>query len=144
MLFNAGMLPYNMRMKILLFVLLSVLSLPVHAQEPSPFPAGEILPEPLCFNIINQAPYGVYGTVSTDYYTTPDGEKKRYVSNFNLKAGEHVNFCASGPFFEGRKVDLVLRTIIPIFSCKTGVTGDVFIKGRRNAEGRAETWAECL
>ncbi len=105
---------------------------------------GEITNEPQCFNIINKAPYTVVGTFKTDIYITQDGIKARHNSNFRLTVEEQAEFCAYGPFYEGRKLELTLRTIVPIFSCKTAITEDILIYGRRKSGGGTETWATCL
>jgi hypothetical protein len=114
------------------------------AQEP------DIVAEPLCFVVVNTAPWNVYGDFSTDYYTTPDGIRARHRSNFRLKApgaqggADRAEFCSYGPFLPGRKLHLTLRTLVPLFSCRTRVdAGPIVIKGERDADGNAKTWAEC-
>jgi len=107
-------------------------------------PDGEISDEPICFNVVNTAPYTVYGTFVTNIYVAEGGTKARHRSNFRLKTNFKSEFCTYGPFYEGRKLELVLRTLIPIFSCKTGITGDIVIHGRRKPKGGADTWAVCL
>lgn len=123
---------------------------------PQPVMAQDIVSEPLCFQVRNEAEYKVYGNFVTDYYTTPDGTRARHRSNFRLdEAGskdpekgfptDRAEFCSYGPFLEGRKLEMVLRTLVPIFSCKTRIDqGEIVIKGRRKPEGGAETWAECF
>lgn len=119
-------------------------------------PGGlDIVQEPLCFVVRSEAPYKVYGTFTTDYYTTPDGTKARHRSNFRLEEGGSVDpekgyptdraeFCSYGPFLPGRMLHLTLRTLVPIFSCKTKIDqGEIVIKGYRKPEGGTETWAEC-
>jgi hypothetical protein len=104
---------------------------------------GEVTAEPICFNVINRATYNVYGTVMTNIYTTPDGTEAHHRSNFRLGPSEKTNFCTSGPFFEGRKIDLTLRTLVPIFSCKTAIDRDIIIYGREKPTGGTQTWADC-
>lgn len=108
-----------------------------------PGASGEILPAPQCFNIINRAPYTVVGSVSSNTYTTAEGTTARHRGNFHLKEKEMTEFCISGPFYEGRKVELVLRTLLPIFSCYTKIDQDIMIYGRRLPERGTETWAGC-
>ena len=122
---------------------------------PSQAKAQEILNEPICFILKNEAPYKVYGNFVTDFYTTPEGTRARHTSNFRLdEAGsknpeegyptDRAEFCSYGPFFPGRKLDLVIKTLIPIFSCKTNVeSGEIVIKGERLPEGGTKTWAIC-
>jgi hypothetical protein len=120
-----------------------------------PAQAQDVVPEALCFVVRNEAPYKVYGTFGTDYYVNPEGIKARHRSNFRLdEAGtkhpeegyptDRAEFCSYGPFYPDRKLDLVLRTLVPIFSCKTRIDqGEIVIKGFRKPEGGTETWAEC-
>jgi len=114
----------------------------------------DIVAEPLCFEVVNEAPYSVYGDFSTDLYTRPDGIRARHRSNFRLAAGgtlgpggaqaDRAEFCSYGPFLEGRKLELTLRTLVPTFSCRTRVdAGPIVIKGFRQPEGGTKTWAEC-
>lgn len=118
--------------------------------------AQEIVKDPICFTVRNEAPYKIYGNFITDYYTTPNGTQARHRSNFRLEeAGakdekegfptDKAEFCSYGPFMEGRRLELVLRTLVPIFSCKTKIDqGEIVIKGYRKPEGGTETWAECF
>ncbi len=121
-------------------------STPPPPAPPMSAPAGQddVLKDPLCFNVVNKAPYTVYGSLSTNFYTAADGKKARHRSNFRLNEQEQAQFCTYGPFFDNQKLDLVLRTLVPVFSCKTAVTGDILIYGRRKAEGGTDTWAVCL
>ncbi|MCF8496259.1 MAG: hypothetical protein K9G62_06300 [Alphaproteobacteria bacterium] len=133
----------------LLFALLLVFNI-------SPARAQDIVAEPICFQVINEAPYKIYGNFITDTYTAPDGSKSRHRSNFRLDEPGSVHetegypldraeFCSYGPFLPGRKLEMVLRTLIPIFSCTTRIDqGPIVIKGRRKDEGGTETWAECF
>lgn len=110
----------------------------------SAMPDGEVVTDPICFNVINNASYNVFGTFVTGVYTAEDGSKARHRSNFRLEPAQKSQFCTTGPFYEGRKLELVLRTLIPVFSCKTAITGDIQIYGRRKPEGGTDTWAVCL
>lgn len=121
----------------------------------APAIAQEITPQPICFTIRNEAPYKVYGEVSTNYATSSDGTKARHTGTFRLekpgtrhKTEGHPldvsEFCSSGPFYPGRQLELTLRTLVPIFSCKTSVgVGEIVIKGYRKKEGGTKTWAVC-
>ena len=121
----------------------------------APALAQEITEKPICFTIRNEAPYKVYGEITTNYYTTQDGTKARHTGTFRLEKAEtrhpekghyldRSEFCSSGPFYPGRQVELILRTLIPIFSCKTNIeVGEIIIKGQHKKEGGTKTWAEC-
>ncbi len=99
---------------------------------PSFAEAGEIVPKPICFVVINSAPHSVNGGFITDLYKKPDGSKSRHKSNFRLKkAGathpekgyptDRAEFCSYGPFYPGRKLEFFISTLFPVFSCKTNV-----------------------
>lgn len=132
-------------------VLLTLCPLPAKAQEMT----GEIVQEPLCFKVRNEAPYKIYGNFGTDYYVAEDGTRARHRSNFRLEeagakdpqtgeAADAAEFCSYGPFYPDRKLELVLRTLVPIFSCKTKIDqGEIVVKGYRKPEGGTNTYAEC-
>ena len=105
---------------------------------------GEVDTRPTCFRVVNQAPYTVIGSLHTNYYVDKERRKARHTSNFRLDKGESKPFCTYGPFYEGRKLDLVLRTVMPIFNCKTMVDADIYLKGQINDDGTRKTWAICL
>ena len=135
-----------MKAALVLAALLIVLAAPAKAQE--------IVQEPICFNIRNEAPYKVYGNFGTDYYVAEDGTRARHRSNFRLdepgsvdKEGypsDRAEFCSYGPFYPDRKLEIVLRTLVPVFDCMTKIDqGEIVIHGKRKPEGGAETWADC-
>ena len=48
-----------------------------------------------------------------------------------------------GPFYPGERLELVLRTLMPIFSCYTVAQGEILIQGQFKPEGGTKTWVEC-
>ena len=134
-------------MKYVVFLILILIATPAYTQD--------VTPSPICFTVRNEAPYTVYGEVSTDYYTTENGTKARHTGTFRLaKAGskheekgyfiDRSEFCSSGPFYPGRQLELTLRTLIPTFSCKTNIElEEIVIKGKRHKDGSTKTWAIC-
>ena len=135
--------------------LLVLLSIPLLAQAQEQA-APDIVSEPLCFVLRNEAPYKVYGNFITDYYTAADGTRARHRSNFRLDEPgskdpekgfptDRAEFCSYGPFFPGRKLELVLRTLVPIFDCKTRIDqGEIVITGQYKPEGGTDTKAKCF
>lgn len=95
-----------------------------------------------CFFISNKAPYSVTGSLVTNYYETASGIPARAHNNFRLKSGEKQDFCTYGPFYEGARLELVLRTLMPIFSCYTVAQGEIIIMGE-TVNGKSRTWALC-
>lgn len=122
---------------------------------PMSLAAQDIVQEPICFAVKNEAPYNIYGSFVTDYYPHPSGTASRHRSNFRLdakggvdedtgKPSDVAEFCSYGPFFPGRKLEMTLRTLVPIFSCQTRIdAGPIIIYGERKREGGTNTWAEC-
>lgn len=106
----------------------------------------DISAEPICFTVRNQATFSVIGMISTDYFTRPDGIRTRHRSNFRFqpagsidkktgKPKDRQDFCTSGPFFPDRKMEIQLKTLIPVFTCKTRIDqGEIIIEGRRRAD----------
>lgn len=132
----------------------AVVSSPVKAQDPD-F-VMDISEKPICFVVKNEAAYSVTGSIVSNFYMTPEGYKARHRSNFRLGAMgstderegyplDVAEFCTSGPFYPGRKVEFVIRTLVPVFSCITNIqSGPIIIKGKRRADDMGnETWAEC-
>ena len=96
-----------------------------------------------CFTIWNKAPYSVTGAVNTNYYEAADGTQVRANRNFRLAPGKKTQLCSYGPFYPGERLELVLRTLVPIFSCYTVAQGEIVIMGRFKPEGGTKTWVEC-
>jgi hypothetical protein len=124
---------------------------PVQAQELR----MDVVSDPICFKIRNTADYRVYGSFITDYYPDESGVNARHRSDFRLDAmgardedGQPLDvseFCTYGPFMPGRKLELVLRTLFPIFTCQTRIDqGDILIKSRPKPDGGTKTSAACF
>ncbi len=99
--------------------------------------------EPHCGKIINTTDYTVFGSITTDYYIDEDGDQARYKANFRLSGKEEWPVCSTGPFYAGYMVELDIRTLVPVFNCRTRVTGDILIKSTQEG-GSTKTFAECL
>ena len=141
-----------------MLLLLLVLSPAAFAQSGSPWAApfpglatntpmtseGEVLSSPQCFRVVNQAPYTITGSLYTNYYVNKNRQRARHTSNFRLEKGKSQPFCTYGPFYEGQKLDFVLRTMVPIFSCRTKVNGDIYVMGKELEGGGTKSWAACL
>ena len=99
--------------------------------------------QPICSKIRNLASYTVLGTITTDYDIFPDGMKARHSSNFRIKPEGFAEFCSKGPFYEGQRVDFVLKSLFPIFSCRTKVGREIVIIGSKRIDGSYDTRAIC-
>lgn len=117
-----------------LFILACLLS-PLNAT------AGEVTPFKECATLRNAAGQEVMGVIRTDQFIYK-GKLDRHEGNFNLKDDETVTICSTGPFFEGYKVELTIRTIMPLFSCKTRLSGEIVIR-RKEQDGFNVLYADC-
>lgn len=136
-------------MRYLFFLLLGIFLTPYQVS------AQDVSPSPICFTIRNEAPYKIYGQVATNYYTTADGTRARHTATFSLEKPGTTNpktknlqdrreFCSTGPFYPNRQLEITLRTLIPIFSCKTSIEmGELVIQGVRQEDGSTKTWITC-
>ena len=126
-------------------VLMAFFAAPVFAQGSDFNDNLDVSDDPICFAVVNTADYSVNGSFTTEKFMRPDGVIASHRSNFRLRpAGEtadegrlsdRAEFCSYGPFFEGRMLILTLRSLFPIFECRTRVdTGqEIVIKGARRA-----------
>lgn len=96
-----------------------------------------------CFTVANRAPFTVTGSVLTDYVTDIVGRKGRPVSNFRMAPGDEKKYCTFGPYYPGNRIGLVLRTVIPVFSCYTVAQGTIEIMGEYKPDGKTRMWANC-
>ncbi|MCB9963766.1 MAG: hypothetical protein H6855_01510 [Rhodospirillales bacterium] len=115
--------------------------LSAHAEKPT------YLPQPICFTIINHAPYSVYGDAATAEDVAEDGTPITHTATFRLKENEREPVCTTGPLFEGNRIRITLRTLFPIFECKTMIYpgAEINIQGALNKDGLgSKTWVECL
>lgn len=115
-----------------------------------PAQAQEVTNYPICSQIINEADHSVRGSISTarSNYTNEgnsltDGTQARHSSNFNLAPFERMDICSSGPFYEGRRLELTLRTLIPVFNCYTSLDAPIIINSKRDADGELRIFATC-
>ena len=116
----------------------------------------DIISEPICFTLRNTADYTVAGNLATAHFQRPDGIVSRHRSNFRLSAAGSFNdageptdredFCSYGPFLPDRQLLLTIRTLFPVFECKTRIDqGEIVLKGQRRADDNGViTWAECF
>ena len=126
-------------------------------QQVGSMPDGDVSEDVHCFLVVNEAPYTVYGSIVTAFFTKPDGSRGRHTSNYRIqKAGtvhptkgypqDMAEFCTSGPFYPGQKVEFVIRTFIPVFTCITRIDqGPITIHGEQlEGGGGTKTWATCF
>lgn len=88
---------------------------------------GEITSAPLCTQLINRSKQEIMGTISTAPQALNSGDVAPMRENFKLSPDEKKDVCTTGPFLAGRKINLILRTIIPLFECETALTGPIYL-----------------
>ena len=108
----------------------------------APTMAADVTPFRECANLINSANQQVLGVVRTDKFKYR-GQIIRHEKTFNLQDGESVVVCSTGPFYPGYKVELTIRTIMPLFSCKTRLSGDIMLRSRKEKSGITTLYADC-
>lgn len=108
-----------------------------------------------CFIVRNVMESSIYGQIATEQFTRPDGIVTRHRSTFKLHAKDArdpktndpldiAEFCTTGPFFEGGKIQLELKTLMPIFTCLTRIDqGEIVVRNMRDADGNNKIFAGC-
>ena len=99
--------------------------------------------EPLCVNLANMTGDEVLGHIETDEYYDESGKLSWHRSNFRLQADETRQVCSTGPFFDGYTLRIVLKTIVPLYSCLTEMNRDVAIRTFTDAQGTRTLSADC-
>ena len=105
--------------------------------------AGEVTPFQECATLRNMSDQSIMGVVRTAPFKTTTGDPKRHEATFRLEADETAQICSTGPFYEGYKVELMIRTIIPLFTCKTRLSGDIMLRKKQNDDGTTKLYADC-
>lgn len=103
--------------------------------------AGTFSDTPICSTLINKTGFTIYGSVETNKVTQPNGETAYYKSNLRLGADETTQICSSGPFFEGQRVTLSLRSLFPVFECKTALGKPITLNAKRNKTDTGYDWS---
>lgn len=109
--------------------------------------AGEVTPFEECATLRNMSDQTIMGVIRTAPFKVTGamngGATQRHEGPFRLEEGETVQICSTGPFYDGYRVELVLRTIIPLFTCKTRLSGDIMLRKTETAEGYTKLYADC-
>ncbi len=105
--------------------------------------AADVTPFKECATIVNSANQQVMGVIKTESYMFK-GKILRHEKNFNLQDGETVAVCSTGPFFQGYKVELTIRTIMPLFTCQTRLSGNIYLRSKWDDENNIRIlYADC-
>jgi hypothetical protein len=97
-----------------------------------------------CFDLVNKAPYTVMGSIISNYtIDSLTGKKVRDMANFRLASGDKQHYCTYGPYYPGTRLGILLRTIVPTFSCYTVAQGTIEILGEYTFDKGSHTWIDC-
>lgn len=129
----------------LLFALLVFTAMPAAAQsfDLNAGKEGEVLSSPICSALINRSDQTIMGMIATASQKIASGDMVKHRQNFRLSAGERMEFCSAGPFYEGRRIELVIRTLIPLFSCKTTLNKEIYLDSTPQPGGFRKLSATC-
>ena len=121
------------------FLALLFLLIPVSAQ------AAELYsPQPKCAVIRNETKDKTFVAIRTDFYTKPDGARSYYEEIMHLKPDEERQVCAKGPFYDGYKVNLIIKSLFPLFDCKTKLEGTIPVREKPTPSGGRDFYAVCV
>lgn len=106
-------------------------------------PHGEVTRQPICSKLTNRSTVTIQGTITLAAQKLANGETHQFSENFKLSPNETQDVCASGPFYAGRRIDLTIRTLIPLFSCKTALGQEIFLDMKEVDGGLKQYSATC-
>ncbi len=101
---------------------------------------------PVCSKLVNASGFTIYGDIQTmKVEKWGSDEIIHYKSNFRLGKDESTQICSKGPFFEGQRLLLKLRSLMPLFECKTRLGQPITINATPKKEGVGYDWsATCF
>ncbi|MCB1558575.1 MAG: hypothetical protein KDJ50_06600 [Alphaproteobacteria bacterium] len=105
--------------------------------------AGDVTPFDECANLRNMSNQTIMGVVRTAPFKSTVGEVERHEGSFRLEPDEIATICSQGPFYDGYRVELIIRTIIPLFTCKTRLSGDIYLRKTETEDGITKLYADC-
>jgi hypothetical protein len=98
---------------------------------------------PMCLTLYNSLDYEVLGHIETAEFHDEAGKLSWHRSNFRLAPEEQKKVCATGPFFDGYKLRIVLKTIMPLYTCLSDMDRIVTISKKTDENGIVMPVADC-
>ena len=98
---------------------------------------------PHCATIKNDTGNSLFASIRTAYTPNAQGQDKRHEGSFRLEKDASTQVCSTGPFYPGYQVELVVKTMIPIFSCKTKLEGTITLTSSRDENDVYRVSANC-
>lgn len=94
-----------------------------------------------CSDLVNKTGFTVRGSVRTAVTPNAAGDMVRHEENFAIPAGDKWKVCSEGPFFDGGKVQITIRTMFPVFECKSKLGGPIVITAIRKRDDSGYDWS---
>lgn len=94
-----------------------------------------------CSDLINRTAHTVRGSVRTALTPNAAGDMVRHEENFAIPAGGQWKICSDGPFFDGGRVQLSIKTVFPVFECKTKLGSPIIITALRKKDDSGYDWS---
>ncbi len=108
-----------------------------------PVMAADVTPFKECATIRNAIGHSVMGVVRTaGFKNARTGQVSYHEGPFVLEDNGTVEICSNGPFYPGYKVELTLRTLMPLFSCQTRLSGEIVLR-QKTEKGIKFLYADC-
>ena len=105
--------------------------------------AAVVTPFQECVTLRNAVPHSVIGVIRTaGFKNKRTGQVSYHEGPFVLNEDEIVEICSNGPFYPGYKVELTIRTLMPLFSCQTRLSGEIVIR-QKIEDGIKFLYADC-
>lgn len=124
-----------MRLALALFVLIFLIA---------PSARAQLLSEtPLCVKLINATGNEALGHVETAEYYDADGNLSWHRSAFRIAKDAEQDVCSTGPFFDGYRLRVVVKTLIPLYSCLTEMNKTITISYQMPPSGIRELVMDC-
>ena len=124
---------YNKRMKRILLTLCLFFIL---GSFPAQVAQAQVFSDqPLCLVVYNSTDREVVGHVETDAFYDVTGKLSWHRQNFRLDVQKEERVCSTGPFFKGYKLRVVIKTIMPLYSCKTDMNRKITISRKIDETG---------
>lgn len=123
-------------------LLTGVIALPATAQPADPLTS--VMPvtgDNRCSDLVNMTDFTVYGSARTDITPMADGTMAHHEAVFSIPPGEKWRLCSSGPFFDGGKIELKIRTLFPVFECLTQLGAPIAITATRKSDDTGYDWS---
>lgn len=124
-----------MRLFIISVLVIAFLNTPAQAQL--------ISEQPLCVTLYNNSENEILGHIETASYTDLENNISQHISGFKIAPMQRQDFCSTGPFFEGYKLRLVLKTSMPLYSCLIETGREITMSSERDETSGWILSADC-